>query len=91
MDKGEKLLSEIEAQQAAEKFLLAKYFDSKVDLSDNQLITRDTVQIYQLRGEIIMRSRGLLDRFVSDKAMNRYYFQIDIDAREGHILNYEFT
>jgi len=85
-----KPLSETEAQQIAERFLLAKYIQSQVEFTGNQLTTRDDVQIYQLRGRITMRSRGALDRFVIPRTANRYDFKIEVDARQGQILSYEF-
>lgn len=85
-----KPLSETEAQQIAERFLLAKYVQSQVEFTGNQLTTRDDVQIYQMRGRITMRSRGTLDRFVIPRTANRYDFKIEIDARQGQILSYEF-
>jgi len=85
-----KPLSETEAQQTAEKFLLAKYIQSQVEFTGNQLTTRDDVQIYQLRGRITMRSRGTLDRFVIPRTANRHDFKIEVDAQQGQILSYEF-
>ena len=83
------MLTEIEAQKIAKQFLLAKYYDSKVDFSDNQLIFQDDVQIYQLEGEITMRSRNLMTRFTSDKTANKYDFKIEVDVQQGQVINYE--
>jgi len=85
------VLTETEAQQIAEKYLLAKYFDAKVAFSSNQLITKDNSQMYHLQGEITMRSRGALDRFVARETANKYAFRVEIDAQQGQILNYEFA
>lgn len=87
----EELLAEAEIQQIAKKFLLAKYFDSKIDFTYSQLIMKDDIQIYELRGEITMKSRGSLDPFVVGKSANRYAFKIEINARQGQILSYEFV
>ena len=91
MVEDKRLLTEAEAQQIAEKFLLAKYFKSRVDFSDSQLIVKDGAQIYQLQGKITMQSRGSLDRFIGPKTANKYDFKIEIDAQEGQVLSYEFT
>ena len=85
-----KPLSETEAQQVAEKFLLAKHFESRVEFTGNQLVVKDNAQMYQLRGRIIMRSRGTLDRFVIPRTANRYDFKIEVDAQQGQIISYEF-
>ena len=87
---NKKLLTEAEAQQIAEKFLLAKYFQSKLDFTDSQLIDKDKVQVYQLQGEITMQSRGSLDHFVAPKAANKHKFKIEIEAQRGQVLGYEF-
>jgi len=86
-----KLLTETEAQQIAERFLLGKYFESKVEFTDNQLTVKDDVQVYQLQGKIIMRSRGSLDRFTTPKGANKYDFKIQVNAEQGQILSYEFA
>ena len=87
---NKKLLTEAEAQQIAEKFLLAKYYESKIDFSDNQLINKDDAQIYQLQGKITMQSRGSIDHFVMHKTANKHDFKIVIDAYQGRVLSYEF-
>ncbi|TRZ93120.1 MAG: hypothetical protein D4R82_05685 [Dehalococcoidia bacterium] len=91
MGESKKLLTKAEAQQIAEKFLLTKYFQSRVDFGDSQLIVKDDVQIHQLQGKITMSSRSLVDRFIIPKTANKYDFKIEIDAQEGQVLNYEFT
>lgn len=91
MAEDRKLLTEIEVQEIAKKFLLSKHFDAKVDFSNVQTIIRDEAPLYQLRGKLAIRSRGMLDRFVSDKTANRYEFMIEIDAQQGYVINYELT
>jgi len=91
MGESKKLLTKAEAQQIAKKFLLTKYFQSRVDFGDSQLIVKDDVQIHQLQGKITMSSRSSVDRFIIPKTANKYDFKIEIDAQEGQVLNYEFT
>jgi hypothetical protein len=85
------MLTVAEAQQMAEKFLLAKYFGAKINFRASQLITKDDRQIYQMQGKITMRSGGLLDRFFVDKSSNTYDFKIEVDAQQGRVINYELT
>ena len=89
MTEDKRLLTEVEAQQIAEKFLLARHFDSKSNFSDCQLTIIDGTQVYQLHGELTMRPRSSLDRFTSPKSANKYVFRIEIDAHQGKIINYE--
>lgn len=89
MVEDKRLITEVEAQQIAEKFLLARHFDSKSNFSDCQLTIIDGTQVYQLHGELTMRSRGSLDRFTGPKAANKYGFRIEIDAQQGLVINYE--
>ena len=44
---GKKLRTKAEAQQIAERFLLTKYFQARVDFSDSQLIVKGEDQIHQ--------------------------------------------
>lgn len=83
------MITEVEAQQIAEKFLLARHFDSKSNFSDCQLTIIDGTQVYQLHGELTMRSRSPMSRFVAPKSANSYEFKIEIDAQQGKIINYE--
>jgi len=83
------LLTEVEAQQIAERFLLAKYYESKIGFSGCQLIATDNSQIYHLYGELTMRSRSWLDHFTGPKSANKYKFRIEINAQQGKVLNYE--
>ncbi|HEX75496.1 MAG TPA: hypothetical protein G4O12_02810 [Dehalococcoidia bacterium] len=91
MLEGKELLTEAEAQRIAERFLSVKYFQSKVDFSNNQLIIKDDVQIYQLQGKISMQSRGSLNHFIAGKSANKYSFKIEVDAQQGQVLSYELT
>ena len=86
---NESLLSEVDVQQKAQNFLLTKYPESKVTFSSTQLATKEGSPTFQLSGVITMRSRGLLDRFVFRSQANQYSFNIELDARQGAILNYE--
>lgn len=89
MTEDKRLLTEVEAQQIAEKFLLARHFDSKSNFSDCQLTIIDGTQVYQLHGELTMRSRSWLARFTGPESANKYVFRIEIDAQQGKIINYE--
>jgi len=83
------LITEAEAQQIAEKFLLSRHFDSKSNFSDCQLTIIDGTQVYQLHGELTMPSRSWLARFTGPESANKYVFRIEIDAQQGKIINYE--
>jgi hypothetical protein len=89
MTNDETLMSGIEARQLAEKFLLAMHFDSKIDSIGCQLIITDNIQIYQLHGELTMRSRSWLARFTAPKSANKFDFSIEIDAQRGKIIDCE--
>jgi len=85
------MLTVAEAQQIAKKFLLAKYFRSKINFRVSQVITKDARQVYQMQGKITMKSGGLLDRFFVDKSSNTYDFKIEVDVQQGRVVNYELT
>ena len=85
------MLTEAEAQRIAEKFLLAKYPQSRIKFSVSQLVTKDGRQIYEMQGKIAMKSTGILDRFVLDKSSHTYDFKIEVDAQQGRVINYELT
>ena len=86
-----RLLAAAEAQRIAVKFLLAKYFQSRIDFSVSQLVAKDGRQIYEMQGKITMKSGGLLDRFLLDKSSNTYDFRIEVDAQQGRVINYELA
>ncbi|MBM4445935.1 MAG: hypothetical protein FJ023_01110 [Chloroflexi bacterium] len=83
------LLTEVEAQQIAEKFLLSKCYESKISFSGCQLIATDDSHIYHLCGDLTIRSRSSLSRFTGPKSANKYRFRIEINAQQGKVLNYE--
>jgi hypothetical protein len=85
------LITEVKAQQIAEKFLLSKYFNSKTNFSGCQLIATNDSQVYQLRGELTMYSRSTFDHFVIPKSANKFKFKIEIDAQQGQIISYELN
>lgn len=81
------MLTKTEAQQIAEKFLLAIYYDSKIKF--NNTLLEEDIQKYQFQGEITMQSRGSLTRFTANKGANKYDFKIEIDAQQGQVIGYE--
>ena len=85
------MLTEDEAQIIANTFLQEKYFNAKIHFQDNRLISKNNSNTYQMHGEMTMQSHGVFDRFIVDKAANKYLFSIEIDALEGYILNYVLT
>jgi hypothetical protein len=89
MSKQKKFLTEVEVQQIANKFLLDIYFDSKINFGGYQMATTNGIQAYQLFGELTMRSRNLFSRFTVPKSANKFKFTIEIDAKQGKIINYE--
>ena len=91
MTENDNLLTENEVQQIAKKFLLAKYYNSKIEFSINELVTIDNAPVYQLHGKITMNSRNQLDRFILHKTTNDHDVKIEIDALHGKILHYEFA
>jgi hypothetical protein len=91
MSQQNKLLTEVEVQKIANSFLSNKYFDSKITFIGYPMADSGGEQIYKLYGEITMHSRGFLSRFTGPKSTNTFKFEIEIDARQGKIINYEIT
>jgi len=82
--------NEVDLQGKAQNFLLMKYPDAKVTFSSAQLATKEGNLIYQLAGTIEMKSRsGLMDRFTPQSHPNRFSLNIELDAKQGSIFNYE--
>lgn len=84
-------LTEAEARKIAEQFLLSQYFDSKLDFITCQLVNKDNIQLYELRGTMTMPSRNPMSRFVAPRTANQYQFRIEINAYQGEIIGYEIT
>ena len=89
MIEDKRLLTEAEAQQISERFLVAKYYESKINFTECHLLDKGDTQTYQLQGKITMHSRSTLDRFVASKSANQYAFELEIDAKQGKVINYE--
>jgi len=86
---NESLLPEAEVQRKAQNFLIMKYPGSSVTFGSNQLVTKEGIPAFQLSGTIDMKSRSDFDRLIFRDHPNRYSFSIELDARQGTILNYE--
>ena len=84
-------LTEAEARKIAEQFLLGQYFDSKLNFTTCQLVNKDNIQVYELRGTMTMRSRNPMSRFVAPRTANQYQFRIEINAYQGEIIGHEIT
>lgn len=89
MAEDNQLLNETEVQNLAAKFLLAKYPQAHIRFSGIQLVTIENIQLYQMRGKIAMGSRGIWQRFTADKDADLYAVEMEIDAWQGRVINYE--
>ena len=91
MTEKDDLLTENEVQQIAKKFLLAKYYSSKIEFSNSELITIDNTQLYQLHVKITMHSNSAVGHFILHKSADKHNLIIEIDAHQGKIIHYEFV
>ena len=89
MTEDKQLLNETEVKKSAAKFLLAKFPKAHIRFSSTQLVTMDNIEIYQMRGKIAMGSRGIWQRFTTDKNTDVYDLLMEIDAWQGRVVNYE--
>ena len=86
---NEDLLSETEIRRRARNFLLMKHPESRVTFSSTQRDTREGIHMFHLAGTIEIKSPSIIDRFIFRSHPNRFSFDMELDAKQGKVLNYE--
>jgi hypothetical protein len=86
---NEDLLSEAEICRRARNFLLMKHPESRVTFSSIQRDTREGTPLFQLAGTIEIKSPSIIDRFIFRSHPNRFSFNMELNAKQGKVLNYE--
>ena len=85
----EDVLAEIEVHRRVRDFLLMKYPESKVIFSSTQLATKEDNLIFLLAGTIEMKLISIIEQLTFRSHPNRYFFNVELDAKQGVILSYE--
>jgi hypothetical protein len=79
------------AKQLCTNYLTKRYYDFvKINFTDCALIKREDSTIYRLHGGIRTKSRSLMDQIALLRRTDTYQCVVDINAKTGKILNYEF-
>jgi hypothetical protein len=79
-------ITEDEAQQICNRFLIGRYPTAKISFGKLTRITAEGGPEYYLEGEIKVRSGGLVAKYLSPS--ERYRFKFWVDAPTGRILNW---
>jgi hypothetical protein len=80
-------ITEDEAQQICNRFLIDRYPAAKINFGKLTRITAEGEPEYYLEGEIKVRSGGLVAKYLSPP--ERYRFKFWVDASTGRIVNWE--
>ena len=85
-------IAEDKAQELAQQYLKEIYYNIErmTFLSCEMISFENNNVVYRLQGIVNMKTRSLLNRFVTDKSANNYQFTIDVNAKSGQIMNYQF-
>jgi hypothetical protein len=84
-------ITEEKAMELAQQYLKEIYYNiEKMRFLGCETLSFEDNLTYRLQGIVNMKSRSLINRFIADKSANVYKFTIDINARSGQIVTYQF-
>lgn len=88
---AQELISEEKARILTDLYLHERYFDfDKITFTSVENGTIDDEPVYRLYGKVRIKSRSMLDRLIIDQEAYTYKFMVELNAVNGHIINYEF-
>ncbi|MBN1375391.1 MAG: hypothetical protein JXA01_04480 [Dehalococcoidia bacterium] len=87
----QELISEEKAKTLSDLYLHERYFDfEKLTFTSIENGFIDKTPIYRLHGTVKVKSRSMFERLLFDNNANIYKFMVEMNATNGHIINYEF-
>jgi hypothetical protein len=85
------LISEEKARELTERYLHQRYYDfEKIVFTSVENGTVNENPVYRLYGSIRLKSRSIMDKLIIDQKAYSYKFMVEMNAANGHIINYEF-
>lgn len=80
-------LSLDKAKQAGLRFIQGKFYHGQITIDEPRLVTEGTLLVYHLTGNIKIPPRGGISKIFLPAA--EYTLKMQLDARDGSVLNYE--
>jgi len=86
------MIPQDKAQELADAFLKERYYDSeKILFQACEQVHSGEQLIYRFSGQLIEKTRALIDRLARDKSSNTFKFVIEVSSKNGRVLNYYLT
>jgi hypothetical protein len=88
---GPELISEDKAKDLVDIYLHSRYFDfEKLNFTGVENTMIKDAPAYCIYGTVHVKSRSMFERVIHDKKASTYKFTVEINALNGHIINYVF-
>jgi hypothetical protein len=85
------LISEDKARELTDRYLHERYYEfQKIVFTSIENGTVDENPVYRLYGTVRLKSRSIMDKLIIDQKAYSYKFMVEMNAVNGHIINYEF-
>ncbi|RPJ62619.1 MAG: hypothetical protein EHM12_04235 [Dehalococcoidia bacterium] len=85
------LISEDKARELADRYLHERYYEfEKIIFTSIENGTVNENPVFHLYGTIRLKSRSIMDKLIIDQKAYSYKFMVEMNAVNGHIINYEF-
>ena len=85
-------ISREKAQELADSFLRERHYNfEKIDFQACEKVESGGQLIYRFSGLLIEKSTAFLDRLARDRSSTTFKFVIDVDSKNGRVLNYYLT
>jgi hypothetical protein len=88
----ENIIPQKKAEELADAFLKERYYDhEKIVFQACEQVRAGEKLIYRFSGLLVEKTRALIDRLARDKSGVTYKFVVEVDSRNGRVLNYFLT
>jgi hypothetical protein len=85
------LISEDKARKLTERYLHERYYEfEKIVFTSIENGAVNENPVYRLYGTVKLKSRSIMDKLIIDQKAYSYKFMVEMNAVNGHIINYEF-
>jgi len=85
------LIPEDKARELTDRYLHERYYDfEKIVFKSIENGTINDNPVYRLYGTVRLKSRSIMDKLIIDQKAYSYKFMVEMNALNGHIINYEF-
>lgn len=86
---NQEFITQEKAEKLADAYLKQRYYNfDRIIFKECEELKNEGIIFYRFKGQIIEKTRNLMDMLSRDRSSFTYQFVIDMSSKNGKVLNY---